>query len=165
MPVATCPANEVSVNGQCQGIVPVYRCMAPVPPGKEYINRIYTADRAECDAAGYTVEGSGPYFNALAGGDKQMYRWHMSDGAGIHHYYLQPGERPDPPFIEEGNVWRISANNFGAPAAAAIYRCIHTCLDYSPEAACNENQQWISLDNSCEGTGTNGGILGYVSRP
>lgn len=137
-----------------------------MPPGKEYVNRIYTTDRAECDAASYTVEGNGPYFNALASGDKQMYRWYIKIVEKLdHHYYLQPGERPDSPFVEEGPVWKISGSDFGAPAAAAIYRCIHTCLDYSPAAACDENQQWISLDNSCEGTGTNGGILGYVSRP
>ena len=162
---ANCPANKVSVRGVCQGIIPVYRCVAPIPVGKEYINRIYVTDRTECAQANYSVEGGGPYFNALAGGDKQLYRWYTNSPTGFHHYYLQPEEDPGNPYAKEGPVWKISGSDFGAPASAAIYRCIHRCVDYSPQAACSDNQQWISLDNSCEGTGTNGGILGYVGRP
>ncbi len=163
-PDANCPPDHASVSGNCQRLIPVYRCQAPVPPGKEYMNRIYTTDRAECDNAGYTVEGSGIYFYALAGGDKDISRWYFQGPAGIQHYYLQPGERPDPPYTEEGPVWKISANSFGS-RAVAIYRCVYNCQNYSPQASCNDNMQWLTFDQACEGTGTLNGPLGYVIRP
>ncbi len=146
--------------------VSIYRCVSPSVGGKEYSNRIYVTDQSECATANYTVEGGGPYFMASGATDKQLFRWYRQTGAGILHYYLQPGEAPnDPQYVLEGSVWNIGSQNLNLPKSAQLFRCVHHCAN-ADQNICDGNMQWLSLDQGCEGKGTgSGAILGFVLTP
>ena len=142
--------------------VAIYRCVSPSVAGKEYSNRIYVTEQSECATANYTVEGGGPYFMASGATDKQLFRWYRQTGAGILHYYLQPGEAPnDPQYVLEGSVWNMASQNLNLPKSAQLFHCAN-----ADQNICDGNMQWLSLDQGCEGKGTgSGAILGFVLTP